>query len=123
VILTSNRTRELSDALKRRCLYQWIDYPDLEKELSIIRKKLPNIEEKLLHQVVNCVQNFRKLKLLKTPGVSETVDWAESLMALGYREVNAQAFKRTLGSVLKTTDDIERMKLEDVESLNSKTKA
>lgn len=122
VILTSNRTRELSDALKRRCLYQWIDYPELDKELSIIRKKLPNIEETLLRQVVTCVQNFRKLKLLKTPGVSETVDWAESLMALGYREVNAQAFERTLGTVLKTADDIDRIKLEDVESLTSEIK-
>lgn len=105
VILTSNRTRELSDALKRRCLYQWIDYPVLEKEMAIVRKRLPGIEQHLLQQVVTCVQRLRQLKLNKTPGVSETLDWAESLMALGYRELNAKAFNRTLGSILKTADD------------------
>jgi MoxR-like ATPase len=110
VILTSNRTRELSDALKRRCLYHWIDYPTLEKEMAIIRKKLPGIEEKLLEQVVSSVQRLRQLKLAKTPGVSETLDWAESLMALGYREVNAKAFRQTAGSVLKTREDVELAK-------------
>lgn len=106
VILTSNRTRELSDALKRRCLYHWIDYPDLQKEMSIVQKKLPGIEQILLEQVVNHVQIFREQKLGKTPGVSETIDWAESLMALGYREINRQAIDKTLGSILKSTEDI-----------------
>ncbi len=110
VILTSNRTRELSDALKRRCLYQWIDYPELEKEMAIVQKKLPGIEEQLLKQVVTYVHKFRQLKLAKTPGVSETIDWAEALMALGYREVNAKAFQQTLGSVLKSAGDIEQVK-------------
>jgi MoxR-like ATPase len=116
VILTSNRTRELSDALKRRCLYYWIDYPDLEKEMSIIKKRLPGIEQKLLEQVVKFVQEFRKRKLSKTPGVSETMDWAESLMALGYREINSRAFEQTLGAVLKSSEDIQQIKQEGMEA-------
>ena len=112
VILTSNRTRELSDALKRRCLYHWIDYPSLEKEMEIVKKRLPGIEENLLQQVVTHVQAFRQKKLAKTPGVSETIDWAESLMALGYRDVNAKAFNQTLGSVLKSVEDINQAKVE-----------
>jgi MoxR-like ATPase len=117
VILTSNRTRELSDALKRRCLYQWIDYPELEKEMAIVKKKLPGIEQKLLEQVVSSVQKLRKLKLAKTPGVSESIDWAESLMALGYRDVNAKAFNQTIGSVLKTVEDINLVKMQASEVL------
>ena len=117
VVLTSNRTRELSDALKRRCLYQWIDYPELEKEIAIVRKKLPGIEEELLNQVVACVQKIRQIKLIKTPGVSETIDWAQSLMALGYREVNAKAFNQTLGSVLKAVEDITLVKTAELEEL------
>jgi MoxR-like ATPase len=114
VILTSNRTRELSDALKRRCLYYWIDYPDLTKEMAIIKKRLPGIEHELLKQVVNFVQELRKRKLSKTPGVSETMDWAESLMALGYKEINARAFEQTLGTVLKSSEDIQQVKQEGV---------
>jgi MoxR-like ATPase len=117
VILTSNRTRELSDALKRRCLYHWIDYPNLEKEMEIVKKRLPGIEDKLLQQVVTHVQAFRQKKLAKTPGVSETIDWAESLMALGYRDVNAKAFNQTLGSVLKSVEDINQAKVEFAETL------
>ena len=118
VVLTSNRTRELSDALKRRCLYHWIDYPDLEKEMEIVRKRLPGIEQKLLEQTVSCVQRFREQKLSKTPGVSETIDWAESLMALGYREINAEAFRKTLGSVLKSAEDIDMIKTADLAEFN-----
>jgi MoxR-like ATPase len=117
VILTSNRTRELSDALKRRCLYHWIDFPGLEKEMLIVQKRLPGIEEKLLKQVVGLVQQFRQQKLGKTPGVSETIDWAESLMTLGYREVNAKAFEQTLGTVLKSAEDISQVKTKGLESL------
>lgn len=106
IILTSNRTRELSDALKRRCLYHWIDYPSLDKEMAIVRKRLPHIETQLLTQVVEFVQDLRQRKLAKTPGISETIDWAESLMALGYREVNQKAIQQTLGSLLKSVDDI-----------------
>jgi MoxR-like ATPase len=106
VILTSNRTRELSDALKRRCLYHWIDYPTLDKEMAIVQQRLPEIEADLLQQVVAHVQAFRQKKLAKIPGVSETIDWAESLMALGYREVNRQSMLQTAGSILKSSEDI-----------------
>lgn len=116
VILTSNRTRELSDALKRRCLYHWIDYPNLEKEMLIVRKRLPGIEQGLLEQVVGFVQQFRERKLSKTPGVSETIDWAESLMALGYREINQQAFDSSLGSILKSAEDIQMVRSEGLEA-------
>lgn len=116
VILTSNRTRELSDALKRRCLYHWIDYPDLEKEMRIVQKHLPGIEENLLKQVVNAVQQFRNRKLVKIPGVSETIDWAESLLALGYRELNARAFDKTLGCILKSAEDINQIRAEKVDA-------
>lgn len=112
VILTSNRTRELSDALKRRCLYYWIEYPDLDKEMKIVKKRLPGIEEELLNQVVTFVQQFRKRKLNKIPGISETMDWAESLMVLGFREINTAAFEKTLGSVLKSSEDIQSVKQE-----------
>lgn len=107
VILTSNRTRELSDALKRRCLYHWIDYPGLEKEMRIVGKRLPNIEHSLLGEVVKHVQLFRQQKLNKIPGISETIDWAESLMALGHRKLNQQALDQTLGVILKSSEDIE----------------
>ena len=112
VVLTSNRSRELSDALKRRCLYYWIDYPGLDKEMTIVKKRLPGIEQELLKQVVDFVQELRKRKLSKIPGVSETMDWAESLMALGYREINSRAFEQTLGAVLKSSDDIQQVKQE-----------
>ncbi len=115
VILTSNRTRELSDALKRRCLYHWIDYPNLEKEMSIVKKHLPGMEEKLLTQVVGVVQQLRQRKLAKLPGISETLDWAESLMALGYRNVDVQAFEHTLGCILKSPDDISQVRAEGVD--------
>jgi MoxR-like ATPase len=116
VILTSNRTRELSDALKRRCLYHWIDYPDLDKEMAIVRKRLPGAEEALLRDVVQFVQQFRERKLAKMPGVSETIDWAESLMALGYRGINQQAFDSTLGSILKSAEDISMIRSEGLET-------
>ncbi len=116
VILTSNRTRELSDALKRRCLYHWIDYPDLEKEMAIVQQRLPDMEKELLQQVVEHVQRFRSMKLTKTPGVSETIDWAESLMALGYRAVNRQSMLQTAGSILKSSEDI-RMVLAEINAV------
>ncbi len=118
VVLTSNRTRELSDALKRRCLYHWIDYPDLAKEMAIVKKRLPGIEPKLLEQVVGFVQQFRLRKLSKTPGVSETIDWAESLMALGYREINSAGFDQTLGSILKSIEDIQQIKSEGIQAFS-----
>jgi MoxR-like ATPase len=110
IVLTSNRTRELSDALKRRCLYHWIDYPTLEKELAIVQKRLPDIEAELLMQVTEFVQEVRQKKLLKTPGISETIDWAESLMALGHRALSSTAIHQTLGALLKSVDDIRMVK-------------
>jgi len=119
VVLTSNRSRELSDALKRRCLYYWIDYPELNKEMAIVKKRLPGIEQNLLKQVVEFVQELRTRKLNKIPGVSETMDWAESLMALGYREINSRAFEQTLGAVLKSSEDIQQVKQEGISAFMS----
>lgn len=121
VILTSNRTRELSDALKRRCLYHWIGYPGLEKEMSIVQKRLPGIESSLLQEVVRQVQAFRQQKLSKTPGISETIDWAESLMALGHRSLTRKAVDETLGAILKSTEDIELARRQLTESASPST--
>lgn len=117
VILTSNRTRELSDALKRRCLYHWVDYPSMEKELAIVYKRFPEIEQRLATQLVHFIQALRQKKLQKTPGVSETLDWALSLMTLGYQTLDEQAVARTYGCILKSTEDIRMLQEEGVESL------
>jgi len=117
VILTSNRTRELSDALRRRCLYHWVNYPDPEKELRILRKRLPGIEEKLSQQLVKVVQQLRSKKLDKSPGISETLDWAMSLYALGKKDLDEAAFNGSLGSLLKSNGDIERVKAEGFASM------
>jgi len=105
VVLTSNRSRELGDALKRRCLYQWIDYPSLEKEMKIVRTRLPDIEEKLARQVVGYVQAVRGLNLSKPPGVAETLDCAEALVALGKLQLDEEAIEQTLGCISKSVDD------------------
>ena len=112
VVLTSNRTRELSDALRRRCLYHWVNYPDPQKELLIVRKKLPEIEDNLSQQLVKVVQKIRTKSLDKSPGISETLDWAMSLQALGKKELDEQSFSATLGSLLKSYSDIEKIKSE-----------
>jgi len=117
VVLTSNRTRELSDALKRRCLYHWIDYPDMLRELAIVKKRLPNIEDALAKRVVNLVQKLRQKSLTKTPGIAETIDWASALIALGYKSVEQKEMLQTLGCVLKSSDDIVRLKEEYLEEL------
>ncbi|MCE2833325.1 MAG: MoxR family ATPase [Chitinophagaceae bacterium] len=119
VILTSNRTRELSDALKRRCLYHWIGYPGLEKEMSIVKKRLPGIDDGLLEAVVRQVQQFRQQKLSKVPGISETIDWTESLVALGHRSLNRKAVEDTLGAILKSSEDIELARQQMTESVPS----
>ena len=107
VVLTSNRTRDLSDALKRRCLYHWVDYPDLERELRIVQKHVPDIEENILHQVVNAVRHLRTLKLDKAPGVAETLDWAQGLLALEADTLDKSSLVNTLGLVLKTKGDMQ----------------
>jgi len=105
VVLTSNRSRELGDALKRRCLYQWIDYPSLEKEMRIVRTRLPSMEEKLARQVVGYVQAVRRLSLSKPPGVAETLDCAEALVALGKPQLDEEAIEQTLGCISKSVED------------------
>jgi MoxR-like ATPase len=109
VVLTSNRVRELSDALKRRCLYHWIDYPDAAKEREILRVKVPELGEALAGQVVALVQALRGLRLEKPPGVAETLDWAIALLALGQQRVDAAALEATKGCLLKSTADFERL--------------
>jgi MoxR-like ATPase len=106
VIITSNRTREIHDALKRRCLYHWIDYPTLEKEHRIVQAKLPDASEKLSAQVVSFVQELRQMDLYKVPGVAETLDWTAALVALDQQELVADVVDDTLGAILKYQDDI-----------------
>lgn len=110
VVLTSNRSRELGDALKRRCLYQWIDYPSFEKEMRIVRARLPGMEEELAGQLVRYVQAVRQLHLSKQPGVAETLDCAQALMALGKRRLDAEGIEETLGCISKSVEDSERVR-------------
>jgi MoxR-like ATPase len=110
VILTSNRTRELHDALKRRCLYHWIGHPSLEREIEIVRVRVPGVPERLAAQAAAFVQRLRTLDLAKTPGVAETIDWTQALLALGQQELDAGVVDATLGSVLKYHEDIERVR-------------
>jgi MoxR-like ATPase len=107
VVLTSNRTRELHDALKRRCLFHWIGHPSCEREVEIVRLRVPGVPERLAAEAVRFVQRLRQLDLNKPPGVAETVDWAEALGALGRRELDAELVQATLGSVLKYHEDLE----------------
>ncbi|MGX1913282.1 AAA family ATPase [Streptomyces phaeochromogenes] len=108
VVLTSNRTREVHDALKRRCLYHWFDHPGFARELAIVRRRLPGVTARLAEQVTGLVQALRAEDLVKPPGVAETIDWAEALDALGATEVDAELAVATLGSVLKYREDLER---------------
>ena len=110
VILTSNRTRELSDALRRRCLYLWIDYPEFDRELRIVRAKVPGIGERLAGQVVRFVDDVRGLDLEKSPGVSETLDWAKAMMIMSYESIDREAVEVTVGALLKDADDLEEFR-------------
>ena len=110
VIITSNRTRDIHDALKRRCLYHWIDYPDLEKEKQIIRARIPRIEESLACQVAGFMQTIRREDLMKKPGISETLDWAEALLKLNRGVLNEQSVEQTLGCILKYREDIQKFR-------------
>lgn len=112
VILTSNRTRELSEALRRRCLYLWIDYPSLDKEVEIVRAKVPAIETALAGSLAAFVQGVRRQHLVKTPGVAETLDWAHALVALGATSLDDATVTETLGCVLKDEADIRRVRTE-----------
>jgi MoxR-like ATPase len=110
VVLTSNRTREIHDALKRRCLYHWIDYPDAARERAILRARVPEAQERLSRQVVAFVQQLRKKDLFKSPGVAESIDWTQALMALDRYTLEPEVVGDTLGVVLKYQDDIERIR-------------
>ena len=109
VIITSNRTREIHDALKRRCFYHWVDYPSAERELSIIRVRLPGVEDRLSRQIVAFVQELRRRDLFKLPGVAETLDWTRALTTLDTLELNPSVINDTLGTLLKYQDDIIKM--------------
>ncbi|WP_167176220.1 AAA family ATPase [Saccharomonospora amisosensis] len=110
VILTSNRTREVHDALKRRCLYHWLEHPGLEREVAILRSRIPGIGERLAKQVTEAVQRLRAMELLKPPGVAEAIDWAQALAALGRDELDAESAAITLGAVLKYSEDLDRVR-------------
>ncbi len=110
IILTSNRTRELHDALKRRCLYSWIDYPSFEKELEIVRAKVPDVADQLAQQVTAFVQELRSVDLYKLPGIAETIDWAAALTALNRTALDESTVKETLGVILKYKDDLHKVR-------------
>ena len=110
VILTSNRTREVHDALKRRCLYQWLDYPSFEKELAIVRRRIPEAPAQLAERVTAMAQELRSLDLYKVPGVSETIDWVAALVALDRDVLDAETIDETLGVVLKAREDLEALR-------------
>jgi MoxR-like ATPase len=125
VILTSNRTREIHDALKRRCLYHWVEFPDLEREFHIVRSKVPHAPEALSRQVVATVQRLRALDLFKSPGIAETIDWVNALVALNRISLDPQTVQDTVGVLLKYREDIDRLQgpaleqlLQDAASMN-----
>jgi MoxR-like ATPase len=110
VVLTSNRTREVHDALKRRCLYLWLDHPDLQREIQILHSRLPGLPERLAAQVAGAVQKLRRSDLLKPPGVAETIDWARALQLVGARHLDVDTAAATLGAVLKYREDADRVR-------------
>ncbi len=117
VLITSNRTREIHDALKRRCLYHWVDYPDYQKELQIVTTRLPDAPRRLAEQVTGFIQELRETELFKIPGVSETIDWATALMALNQTALEPQVIEDTLGIMLKYEEDIALIRGEPIRSL------
>jgi len=123
VILTSNRTREVHDALKRRCLYHWVDFPTVERELEIVRLKAPGAADRLTIQVVEFVQRMRKLDLFKAPGVAETIDWTNALVALNAIRLDPATVHDTLGVLLKYQDDIVKLQSGDTAKLLDELKA
>ena len=123
VVLTSNRTRELHDALKRRTLFHWIGHPSLEREVEIVRLRVPGIPERLAAEAAAFVRGLRGLDLAKPPGVAETIDWAQALAALGREEIDAEVVEQTLGSVLKYREDIETVRDETLVGLIEEARA
>jgi MoxR-like ATPase len=116
-VLTSNRTRDVHDALKRRCLYHWIPHPDFERELAIVRVRAPEVSEGLARQVAAAVEALRGLELYKPPGVAETIDWAQALAALGRAKLDERSVDVTLGTILKYREDQERVRTHGVSAL------
>ena len=110
VIITSNRTREVHDALKRRCLYHFVDYPDLDQELKILKSRVPNIKEDLSIAIVHFVKELRKIELFKQPGIAETIDWAQAMVELNYISIDPEVLESTIGTLLKNQDDIKKLK-------------
>jgi MoxR-like ATPase len=123
VVITSNRTREVHDALKRRCLYYWIDYPSFEKELEIVRTQLPNAPAQLARQITGFIQALREMDLYKLPGVAETLDWTTALVALDQKALDPVIVDETLGAVLKYQDDVEKVKGEQARAILERVKA
>ena len=123
VVITSNRTREIHDALKRRCFYYWVDYPNADRELEILKRKAPRASEALSREVVEFVQKLRKMDLFKLPGIAETIDWTEALMQLDALELAPQAINDTLGVLLKYQDDIARIQGSEAAKLLEQVKA
>jgi MoxR-like ATPase len=123
VVITSNRTREVHDALKRRCLYYWIDYPSFEKELEIVQARLPDAPEKLARQVTGFIQRLREMDLYKLPGVAETLDWTTALVALDQQALDPVIVDETLGAVLKYQDDVEKIKGEQTHLILDQVRA
>ncbi|WP_153504228.1 AAA family ATPase [Cumulibacter manganitolerans] len=116
-VITSNRTREVHDALKRRCLYHWVAHPSFDREVEIIRRRLPEVSESLSRQVAAAVGRLRAADLLKPPGVAEAIDWAQALHLLGVRELTPESAARSLGAVLKYREDAERVVANDLDKL------
>jgi MoxR-like ATPase len=117
VVITSNRTRDLSDAIRRRCLYLWIDYPDFEKELSIVKRKVPDIDKSLAEEICKFMQEVRQLKLEKTPGIAETLDWATALVSLHKKYLDRKIVEETLGIVFKNWEDIRKIKKQHISNI------
>jgi MoxR-like ATPase len=117
VVLTSNRTRDVHDALKRRCLYHWVEHPDFEREVRIVRMRVPHVLERLARQVAGAVETLRSLNLYKPPGVAETIDWAQALAAMGVTELDEKTVASTLGTVLKYREDQERTRQHGIADL------
>ena len=123
VVITSNRTREIHDAVKRRCLYHWVDYPNATRELDILRRKAPGTSDRLSREVVAFVQRLRSMDLFKLPGVAETIDWSNALVALDRVALDPDLVDDTLGALLKYQDDIARIKGSEAARILSEVRA
>ncbi|MFZ9545376.1 MAG: AAA family ATPase, partial [Hylemonella sp.] len=123
VVVTINRTREIHDAVKRRCIYHWVDFPDAAREAAILARRVPGAAAALAQQVVSFVQQLREMDLYKLPGVAETIEWTRALMELGSQELETASVQNTLGLLLKYQDDIARLNEEEVKKLLRHAKA